>query len=251
MELLSAPVLALAVPAVIFAGISKGGFGSAAAFASASILALILPPGTALGILLPLLMLIDLASLPPFWRRWHWPAVRVLLWGALPGVALGALFYRWADADAVRLLIGLVCLAFVAWQGLVSGGVLRLGARRIGRTGGVLAGVAVGFTSFVSHAGGPPAMVYLLGRGLSKTAFQATTVLLFWAVNLAKAALYAGMGIFTSETLLLDLVLAPFAIFGTWAGVRLHHWLPERAFFAITYVLLTVTGGRLIWDALT
>ena len=34
-----------AIPAVVFAGISKGGFGSGAAFASASILALVLEPG--------------------------------------------------------------------------------------------------------------------------------------------------------------------------------------------------------------
>jgi hypothetical protein len=27
--------------------------------------------------------------------------------------------------------------------------------------------------------------------------------------------------------------------------------MPERAFFAVTYVLLTVTGSKLIWDALT
>jgi len=56
---------AIAVPAVIFAGISKGGFGSGAAFASASILALVVPPGQALGIMLPLLMLIDVVTLGP------------------------------------------------------------------------------------------------------------------------------------------------------------------------------------------
>ena len=39
---------AVAIPAVIFAGISKGGFGSGVAFASSSILALILTPGQAL-----------------------------------------------------------------------------------------------------------------------------------------------------------------------------------------------------------
>lgn len=58
---------AVAVPAVIFAGISKGGFGSGASFASATILALIIEPGMALGIMLPLLLLMDLSALGPFW----------------------------------------------------------------------------------------------------------------------------------------------------------------------------------------
>ena len=91
---------------------------------------------------------------------------------------------------------------------------------------GTLAGLAVGFTSFVSHAGGPPAAVYLLSLKLRKTEYQASTVLIFWAINIAKAVPYAGLGLFTRETLLLDLLLAPFALLGAWLGVRLHHSIP-------------------------
>jgi len=63
----------------------------------------------------------------------------------------------------------------------------------------VIAGRVAGFTSFVSHAGGPSAAVCLLSRGLGKTGYQASTV-------------------------------APF--------------------FALTYVLLTVTGTKLVMDGL-
>ncbi len=250
MELLSWGVLAVAAPAVIFAGVSKGGFGSGAAFASAAILALVLEPGDALGIMLPLLMLIDVASLPAYWRRWSWRDARLLILAGLPGVGLGALFYDIADPDAIRLLIGAVALAFVAWQAALAAGLVRLGSRPMGPGAGAVAGVTLGFTSFVSHAGGPAAAVYLLGRKLDKTTFQATTVLVFWAINLSKAGIYAGMGIFSRETLLLDVALVPFAILGTWIGVRLHHAIPERAFFAVTYVALTLTGARLVWVAL-
>ncbi|MEL6887770.1 MAG: sulfite exporter TauE/SafE family protein, partial [Pseudomonadota bacterium] len=45
--------------------------------------------------------------------------------------------------------------------------------------------------------------------------------------------------------------LAPFALLGAWLGVKAHHMVPERAFFALTYVLLVVTGTKLIWDGLT
>lgn len=251
MDLLSLQVFALAVPAVIFAGVSKGGFGSGAAFASASILALVLDPGVALGLMLPLLMLIDVASLPAYWRKWDWGAARLLLLGGIPGTALGALFYSWANPDAIRLLIGAVCLFFVGWQMAQKLRLLSLGQRKLGPRSGLIAGLLLGFTSFVSHAGGPAAAVFLLGQGLSKTAYQATTVLVFWAVNLLKSGIYAGMGIFTGETLLMGLWLAPFAVLGTWLGVKAHHLVPERVFFGITYVLLTLTGSKLIWDALS
>lgn len=251
MDAFSWSVFALGVPAVVFAGVSKGGFGSAASFASASILALVVDPATALGIMLPLLMLVDAASLPAYWKKWSWPDTKLLLIGGLPGCVLGALFFGWAGDDAVRILIGGIALGFVTWQGVQAAGWVQIGARPMSRGAGVTAGVALGFTSFVSHAGGPVAAVYLLGRKLSKTAFQATTVIVFWAINLMKAAVYAALGFFTVETLALNLALAPFAILGTYLGVRAHHVVPERLFFGLTYVLLVLTGSKLIFDALT
>jgi uncharacterized membrane protein YfcA len=76
-------------------------------------------------------------------------------------------------------------------------------------------------------------------------------VIVFWAMNVLKAGIYAAMGFFTLETLTLNLALAPFAILGTYLGVRAHHIVPERVFFGLTYVLLMVTGSKLIFDALT
>ncbi|MFY0308963.1 sulfite exporter TauE/SafE family protein [Leisingera sp. D0M16] len=239
-----------AIPAVVFAGVSKGGFGSGAAFASAAILALVLEPGMALALMLPLLMLIDVATLKPYWGRWNMGAALLLIAGGLPGVALGAWLYTSVDADAMRVLIGAVAVGFVLWQLRARLGLRTVAARPLSRLAGLAAGLAVGFTSFVSHAGGPPAAVYLLSLKLRKTEYQASTVLIFWAINIAKAVPYAGLGLFTRETLMLDLMLAPFALLGAWLGVKLHHGIPERWFFALTYVLLMVTGSKLIWDGL-
>ncbi len=241
----------LAGPATVFAGISKGGFGSGAAFASASILALVLEPGLALGVMLPLLMLIDVASLRPYWGKWHWPSAWLMILGGLPGVALGAWLYAIAEPDVFRVLIGAISLLFVAWQISVSTGLIRSGAQALPRWIGVAAGIGAGFTSFVSHAGGPVAAIYLLRQGLQKTQYQASTVLVFWALNIAKAVPYTFLGMFTWETAQANLVLAPFALLGTWIGVRLHSVFPERWFFALTYALLVVTGCKLIWDGLT
>ena len=36
-----------------------------------------------------------------------------------------------------------------------------------------------------------------------------------------------------------DAMLAPFALLGAWLGVVAHRLVPERAFFGITYLLLT------------
>ncbi len=247
---LNAGFFAVAAPAVVFAGVSKGGFGSGAAFAASTILALFLEPGQALGVMLPLLMLIDAASLKPYWRRWHWPDARLLILGGVPGVALGVALYRVADADLMRLLIGGISIAFVGWQIARRRGWIRAARDRLPGWAGLLAGVVTGFTSFVSHAGGPPAAVYLLSQRLDKTRYQACTVLTFWVLNMVKFVPYAFLGMFTWQTAAANLALAPFALLGTWLGVRAHSVVPERLFFGLTYVLLLVTGGKLIWDGL-
>ncbi|QUJ76884.1 sulfite exporter TauE/SafE family protein [Sulfitobacter albidus] len=241
----------VAGPAVIFAGISKGGFGSGAAFAAASMLALVVDPALALGVMLPMLMLVDLATLRPYWGRWHLREAALLIAGGIPGVLLGLALFRVASPDLLRLLIGAISLGFVAWQIATRSGALALGQRRMPDWGGAVAGVAAGFTSFISHAGGPPAAVFLLARGLGKTGYQATSVLVFFAINIAKFVPYAFLGMFTWETTQANFALAPFALLGAWLGVRAHRIVPERLFFAITYVALTLTGVKLIWDGLT
>lgn len=242
---------AFAIPAVVFAGISKGGFGSGAAFAGASILALVLEPGQALGIMLPLLMLIDVASLPAYWKKWSWPDARLMIIGSIPGAALGAWLFSVADADVIRILIGAVSLAFVAYQLALGWRWFSMPNRRLPAWVGLLSGTAAGFTSFISHAGGPIAAVYLLSQKLTKTSYQATTVLVFWAMNAMKFFVYAWLGIFSLQTFTVDLFLAPFALIGTWIGIKLHHRVPERLFFMLTYIMLTITGAKLIWDGLT
>ncbi|MFV2053660.1 sulfite exporter TauE/SafE family protein [Aliiroseovarius sp. YM-037] len=246
---LNAYFFALAIPAVIFAGVSKGGFGSGAAFAATPLLALVLDPGAAIGLMLPLLMLMDVTALKPYWRKWSVPHARVLILASLPGVALGAVFYSVADPDLFRLLIGVIAIGFVLWR--LFGRARMEGARRLPAWVGPIAGIVAGFTSFISHAGGPPAAVYLLAQGLGKTTYQATTVIVFWVINMVKFVPYAMLGIFSWDTLVADLLLIPVAVFGVWLGVKCHHALSERTYFAITYVFLVLSGAKLIWDALT
>jgi len=242
---------AFAIPAVIFAGISKGGFGSGAAFVAAPLMALVVEPALALGIMLPLLMLIDLSVLRPYWGRWDLRGSWLVIAGGLPGVALGATLYQYASPDTFRILIGGISLAFVAWQLGQAWRKRRPERAPIGLAGGLVTGITAGFGSFISHAGGPPVAVYLLSRGFDKTTYQASSVLIFWAINIFKAVPYTFLGIFTWETLTVDLYLAPFTMIGVYIGVKAHWMLPERLFFSITYVLLVVTGSKLLWDGLT
>ncbi len=241
---------AAVVPAVLIAGISKGGFGSGAALATTPILALALDPGTAIGLMLPLLMVMDAAGLRPYWRKWDWPNVRVLALGAVPGTAAGALIYGLANPATLRLLIGGLALGFVAFQGVQKMRPPGLRRHRRNPLAGGFWGFVAGITSFISHAGGPVVAIHLLGQGMGKTTYQATTVLVFWIVNWLKFLPYLAMGIFTAETAKADLVLAPLAVAGMLLGVVAHRLVPERAYFTLVYALMIFAGLKLFLDGL-
>ena len=244
---LSDPILfAVFAFGVTFSGISKGGFGSAAAFVPAALLASFIEPMAAMSLMLPLLMVMDIGSLKPYWRRWMAVETRVLCLGAVPGVILGVLLFQMTNANNLRFVIGAICLAFVLWQTLPQLKKHALHRSALSKHWGMGLGALAGFTSFVSHAGGPAAAVYLLSQRPNKTEYQATTVIVFWIINIAKAVPYAFLGLFSLETLSLSLLFAPFALIGVYLGVKWHFLISERVFFALTYGLLLCTGLRLI-----
>jgi len=246
-----AAFFALALPAAFISGVAKGGFGGGAAFVATAILAVFLDPTTALGIMLPLLIVADVATLRPFWGKWHWPSASALIIGGVPGILLGALLYKSTNPDILRVLIGCISLGFVAFQVAKSQGWLLVEPAKFSKRNGVIAGVISGFTSFVSHAGGPPAALFLLSQGMGKTTYQATTVIAFAVVNAMKAVPYGFLGVYNWDTLTADLYMLPFMIIGVVVGVYAHRAMPERYFFLLTYALLLGAGVKLIFDGLT
>jgi len=252
-DVIDAILLAVSAVGVLLAGISKGGFGGAASFVGAPVMALVMEPGTALAVMLPLLMVMDATALRAYWGAWSGRDTRLLVGGGLVGLILAALVYRQADADIFRVLIGVIALGFVLARtaSLLRRPPQHSRARPLPIWAGIASGVGAGFTSFVAHAGGPILLVWLLAQNIGKRSFQATTVAVFAILNVVKLGLYGGLGLFTAETLRLSAVLAPVALLGAGLGIAAHARVPARAFFVLTYGLLLVAGLKLIRDGLT
>src|SRR5215468_4800638 len=96
--------LAAAFIAVLLVGLAKGGF-SGIGMAASPLLALTMPPLQALAILLPILMMQDVISV--WWYRHYWDGwnVKVMLPGAVIGVALAGVLASVVPDNVVRVLI--------------------------------------------------------------------------------------------------------------------------------------------------
>lgn len=242
----------IAVPGVIIAGIAKGGFSGGAAFVATPMLALSVGPTNAAAIMLPLLMVMDAIAVRAYWGKWSAPDARLMILGAIPGIALGTVLFGVVDERIVKAALGLMAVGFVAFMVARSRAWIAvkhntaLSKARASFWGGVC-----GFTSFVAHAGGPPASMHLLSRSFAKTEYQATHVIVFAAINAMKLPCYAALGLFIPGNLTASLALAPIAALGIGIGVIAHRKVPDRWFFAVIYTCLTIVGVKLIAESLT
>lgn len=237
------------VPTVLVMALSKGAFGGGLAIVGVPFLSLVMSPIEAAIVVAPLVSFMDVFALGSFGpKTWSKPDLAWLAPGLVVGIALGYAFFALVDPRLVSLGIGAVTVAFAADYFLrgrrAPGGRLRLlPPVALG------AGVASGFTTFVAHAGGPPAQMYLLSRGLDKTVFAGTNLALFTLGNFLKLFPYGLLMWTTPGTLLAALLLAPAVPLGVWAGVWLHARLEQRRLFFWCYVILTFAALKLLLDA--
>jgi uncharacterized membrane protein YfcA len=238
---------AAAAPAVILFGISKSGFSGLGAL-GVPVMALVMPPVEAAAIILPILVVQDWVGVWAFRREVDKRNLAILAPGALIGVALAWGLAARVDENVVRLVVGLVSLAFVVFM-IARDRILAGQAARADIAPGLFWGAVSGFTSFISHAGGPPFLVYTMPQKLDSKVFAGTSVLFFAAVNLMKIPPYLLLGQFSRENLTASLYLLPLAVFSTLAGVWVVRRIPADRFYGAVLVVTFGLGVKLVYDA--
>ena len=236
-----------AIVAVLLLGIAKGGLAGGIGLVAVPLMSLTVEPARAAAILLPILMLMDLIALRPWWGQWDSINLRTMAPGAVLGTAIGFATFGLLSPDALRVMVGTIALVYsLRWWLVRDSGPPRTASYARGTLWSALAG----FTSFSVHAGGPPLHVYLLSQRLDKAVFQATTVAFFFGVNWLKLGPYAWLGQLDGSNLAVSLVLAPLAPIGIALGTSLHHRINDQVFYRVIYASLVVLGIKLIRDGL-
>lgn len=239
---------ALAVPAVLLAGISKGGFAGGLGMLAVPLMALVISPMQAAGIMLPILCVMDITGFRIWADRCDRGLLLRLLPGALIGILLGSLSFHFVSEAMLKLMVGGLALAFTLNHWFK--GLLRSPLRLPDAGSATLWSGLSGYTSFMAHAGGPPIMIYLLPRGLDRAVLVGTATIYFAVVNYAKLLPYALLGELDVRNLSTSLVLAPLAVVGVKLGAWLHERMNPQAFFRVMYGFLFLTGLKLCWDGL-
>ena len=240
-DLIAAAVASTAV------GLSKGGLPMIGMLA-VPVLALAVPAPVAAGLLLPIYVVSDIFGVVAYRREFSRRNLMILVPAGIAGIAFGWATAAYVPERAVTLLVGFIGIAFCINIFLQRGKTVP--ARRADVPRGLFWGAIAGFTSFVSHSGAPPYQMYVLPQKLEKMVFAGTSTILFAVINAVKLIPYAALGLLSVDSLKTMLPMYPVAILATFAGVKLTRIIPQDLFFKLVLVALFVVSLKLCYDGL-
>jgi len=173
-------------------GVTKGGFNGVGSLLT-PVLSLILPVSSAVGVLLPMLIVGDAFALYTYWTEWDGKLVWRMLPAGLAGALTGTYVLTAWPPDALRIALAVFVFVIVGYRCVSE----RIQAWRYqphvwhGPVVGAVAGIASG----MFNNGGPAFNSYLLLQGLPPRRFIATTALFFALLNWLKVPgfLYTGV----------------------------------------------------------
>jgi uncharacterized protein len=239
----------LGFSATFLMALGKGAFGGGLAIVGVPFMALVIDPITAAIIFAPLVVFMDLFALRAFpSSTWSKPDLRWLLLGLSIGLLIGWLTIELVDRRIVTFLIALITLTFtIRW--FLKDRLTPPPPHGVQPLRATLLAIISGFTTFIAHAGGPPTAIYLLGRNLGKTIYAGTTIAVFFFGNIIKLLPYSKLALDAPVAIAAALVFAPIVPLGIYLGKVIHDRLDQARLFFWCYVLLLITGGKLLWDS--
>ena len=246
MPMLDPYFVTIAVIAVLIVGLSKSGLLGSLGMVGVPLLSLIMPARDAAGMMLPVLLVMDAIAVYTYRKDVDWRILRIMLPGAAVGTLIGWLLWAFVSDAAVLLFVGVVTLLFVL------DAMLPLRKKLEGlppsRPWGTFWGGFAGFTSFISHTGGPPFQIYALPQRLPPAIYAGTSAVFFAIVNTAKLIPYFFLGQLNLHNLSLSAALVPVGIIGVLIGIFLVRCISVKWFYRIAYWLVFALALKLVWD---
>ncbi len=242
---LGAEQWAALVAAALFTGLSKAGLSGlsligvlflAEAFGMASV-----------GLLLPMLIIADLAVYPAYRKDGTWGDALRLLPPALLGVLIGWWLLGVISEEIGRPVIGGVILCMLGLQVMKkwSPVCFKQMSARVSYTW-VIASLG-GVASTLANAAGPLMQLYLLSKNYEKLRLIGTAARFFLVLNLVKLPLLGQLDLVHRETLKLNAFMIPVILLGVWSGRGIIKSLSPKVFEMIVLVFASLAAARLLF----
>lgn len=232
--------------AVIFslAGFTQGVSGFGAALVAIPLLSLVMDIKTAV----PLCMLngLIITSFLTFQLKEHldWKKILPLFVGSLPGIFIGVLFLKSANAGVMKVLLGMMLIAYAFYRFPA-----QPRSRSVNSVWSYVAGFASGVIGGAFSAGGPPTVIYTTLTNWSKDDIKATLSGFFFTSGMLTAMSHAVIGITTVEVFRYFAGSLLFVLVSVYAGSVCYDRLKRETYVRVILALLIVLGILMIVTA--
>jgi uncharacterized membrane protein YfcA len=230
---------------VYLGGCVKGLTGFGFSLMAVATLVLVAPPSSVVPVVLLMNSLMNLLLVYSIRGEVQMKRMLPLVLAGVAGLPFGTYILVMADADILRIVIGLLIL--------LSAAALLLGFRREvkrERLGSGLVGAAGGILNGSVSIGGPPVILFLSNLGLEKRTFRANLVAYFLCINLAAIPFYYAGGLLTAEVFKMFALLLPALALGGLTGAKLVSKVSERTFRRITLAIVMVAALMALFTGL-
>ncbi len=158
------------------------------------------------------------------------------------GIVLGLLLLQLVRIDFLLVIYGIFLLVFALFK-LFSKGTGRVLSPALG----VLILIAAGVIHGMFISGGSLLVIYAVNALPEKKEFRATLSGVWVVLNSLLLIQHGAQGYFTSSTLCLTLICLVPLFLGVKLGGILHEKVNQGTFLRVTYVLLAISGGMLLF----
>jgi len=228
-------------------GVSKAGITGMSILSIALFTQVFPSSKQASGLVLPLLIFGDFVAVFAYRKHTQWRYLwRLFPWTAV-GVVIGYLTLGRISDRTTKYLIGGIIVSLAAlslWRKYMRRN--EEGAATVHRSVAALVGIVAGFVTLVANAAGPFMAIYLVAMRLPKMEYVGTAAVFFMLLNLFKVPFMVELGLITTQSFSVNLLLAPAVLLGALAG----RWLLVRVdqnLFEQLVLVLSAIGGVLLF----
>jgi uncharacterized membrane protein YfcA len=255
--------ISVAILALLFTAVSKGGFGGGAGTVSVPLMLQVAPLKFTIGLWLPILIICDIFTIRQYPQEWRWRGISRTVLATVVGVLLAALllYMLKGNGDApgsstenqlkACLKLGVAAISFVfLFLWLYPIRPVEAGPWQPDWGWSGAAGVSSGTCSTLAHAAGPIMTLYLLAQKMDQREFAGTAGRYFFGLNTLKVPFLLAAGVITFETLRYGAWLMLLSPLGVWLGAWLNKKISATWFLRVVYFFLAVAAFKLAYDAL-
>src|ERR1700749_2490418 len=229
---------------LLVVGALAGGFVSGLAGFGTALMALgiwlyVLPPSSAVPLVLICSVVAQTATLPSMWKSFDLTLVWPFLIGGLLGVPIGTMLVAHADPTIFKLTVGILLLVFPTALYFSAPMAFDFGGRIADAIGGFIVGILGG----LSGVSGPPPILWASIRGCGKDERRGVFQTFNWTVLFVALCLQAASGLVGREVLWLAALAFPATVLGSWICARRYHALRDRNFRDVVLGMLFLSGA--------